>query len=94
VSVRQAIASNLAGNFVNHLSTQAQAELLQLRYIIQGIVLRTDTRLSPLSRSKEELDTSAIYKLLKARGYLLSLEEQNAASTLKRKNSVQSKPPP
>lgn len=27
-----------------------------------------DTRLSPLSRSKEKLDTSAIYKLLKARG--------------------------
>jgi hypothetical protein len=42
VYVRQAITSNLAGNFVNRLSTQAQTELLQLRSIIQGIVLSED----------------------------------------------------
>jgi hypothetical protein len=70
VSVHQAIRSNLAGNFVNRLSSQAQDELQQLNLITQGLVLSEDpdTRLSPLSRTKEKLDTSAIYKLLKARG--------------------------
>jgi hypothetical protein len=69
-SVHQAITSNLAGAFVNRMSAQARDELRQLTTITQGLTLsdETDTRLSPLSRTKEKLDSSAIYKLLKARG--------------------------
>jgi hypothetical protein len=69
-SVHQAITSNLAGAFVNRMSAQARDELRQLTTITQGLTLsdEPDTRLSPLSRTKEKLDSSAIYKLLKARG--------------------------
>jgi hypothetical protein len=69
-TVQQAIASNLQGASVNRLSPHAQQELQLLIGLIQQTTLSAlpDKRLSPLSRSPDKLDTSTIYKLLKARG--------------------------
>ena len=69
-TVQQAISTNLQGCFVNRLSTQAQHELQELNDILQQLQLsdQPDMRLSTFSRTKDKLDTSAIYRLLKARG--------------------------
>jgi len=70
-TVQQAINSNLHGCFVNRMSTQANDELRQLKVILQQTQLtdQPDTRLSAFSRTKDRLDTSAIYRLLKAQGH-------------------------
>ncbi|CAD6334964.1 unnamed protein product [Miscanthus lutarioriparius] len=70
-TVQQAINSNLHGCFVNRMSTQANDELQQLKVILQQTQLtdQPDTRLSAFSRTKDKLDTSAIYRLLKAQGH-------------------------
>ena len=69
-TVQQVITSNLQGCFVNRLSTQAQLELQQLNVILQQSQLseQPDTRLLAFSRTKDKLDTLAIYRLLKAQG--------------------------
>ena len=73
VSVSYAVNSNLQNAFVNKLTTQAAVELGQVQLIIQQTTLDVDsenTRQSPFSCGHGKLDTSAIYKLLKARGRL------------------------
>lgn len=52
------------------MSNQARQELLQLEEIVQQTLLtdKPDRRLSPFSRSPDRLDTSTIYRLLKAKG--------------------------
>jgi hypothetical protein len=69
-TVQQSITSNLHGAFVNRLSPQAQQELQLLTVIVQQTTLSTeqDLRLSPFSKSPDKLDSSTIYKLLKAKG--------------------------
>jgi hypothetical protein len=67
----QAITSNLQGCFINRMSSQAQVELQQLHVILQQHLLlsdQPDMRLSAFSRSRDKLDTLAIYRLLKAKG--------------------------
>jgi hypothetical protein len=51
-------------------TSQAQQELQELNVIIQQSTLsdQPDTRLSAFSRTRDKLDTSAIYRLLKAKG--------------------------
>ena len=70
VSVSYAVNSNLQNAFVNKLTTQAAVELgqVQLSYNKQRSidVDSEDTRQSPFSCGHGKLDTSAIYKLLKA----------------------------
>ena len=84
-TVQQAIASNLQGAFVNRLSPHAQQELQLLIGLIQQMTLSAlpDKRLSPFSRSPDKLDTSTIYKLLKARG-----QPNDPASTFIWKNAA------
>jgi len=84
-TVQQAISSNLQGCFVNRLSSQAQHELQQLNVILQQSQLsdQPDTRLSAFSRTKDKLDTSAIYRLLKAKG-----QENDATSSFIWKNAA------
>lgn len=84
-TVQQAIASNLHGAFVNRLSPHAQQELQLLIEIVQQTTLSAhpDRRLSPFSRSPDKLDTSTIYKLLKAKG-----QPDDPASTFIWKNAA------
>jgi len=70
-SVSQAIHFNLQNSFVTRLSTQAVLELDQVRSIIRQTALsesEEDQRQSPFSSGPGKIDTSAIYKLLNARG--------------------------
>lgn len=69
-TVEQAISSNLQGSFVNRLSPQAHEELSLVQDILQRTMLtdQPDVRTSPFARTRDKLDTSAIYRLLKAKG--------------------------
>jgi hypothetical protein len=69
-TVQQALGSNLHGAFVNRLSPQAQQELIALTEIVHLTCLNDepDKRLSQFSRTPDKLDTSTIYRLLKAKG--------------------------
>jgi hypothetical protein len=82
-TVQQVIDSNLQGYFVNRMSNEALLELQQLNAIIQDSQLsdQPDTRISVFSRTKDKLDTSAIYRLLKAKG-----QENDPTSTFIWKN--------
>lgn len=69
ISVRQAVHSGLEGAFVNRLSRQAHLELVELNEVLDSVELtdQPDRRLSPFSKTKDKLDTSVIYRMLKAR---------------------------
>jgi hypothetical protein len=84
-TVQQVIDSNLQGYFVNRMSNEALLELQQLNAIIQDSQLsdQPDTRISVFSRTKDKLDTSAIYRLLKAKG-----QENDPTSTFIWKNAA------
>lgn len=81
----RAISSTLQGAFVNRLSAQAQQELLQLNELVHETTLsdQPDKRLSPFSRTPDKLDTSTIYRLLRAKG-----QPKDPASTFIWKNTA------
>lgn len=83
--VQDAISDDLQGHFVNRMSPEALLELERVQRIMQETELseQPDTRLSVFSRSNEKLDTSAIYRLLKARG-----QHDDPASTFIWKNAA------
>jgi hypothetical protein len=69
VSVREAVLSNLHNAFVPRLSNQATVELQQINAIIEQTALSqgNDLRKSQFDCGHGKLDSSSIYKLLKAR---------------------------
>lgn len=68
-SVREAVLANLDNAFVPRISTQAASELQQIRIIIDLTVLShgNDRRKSQFDCGHGKLDSSSIYRLLKAR---------------------------
>lgn len=69
-TVQNAVTNGLQDSFVNRLSAQARHELSILNGLVQQTALsdQPDSRNSPFSRFKDKLDTTSIYRLLKARG--------------------------
>jgi len=68
-TVREAVLSNLDNAFVPRLSNQATVELQQINAIIEQTSLSqgNDLRKSHFDCGRGKLDSSSIYRLLKAR---------------------------
>lgn len=84
-TVKQAVISDLQGCFVNRLSAEAQLELYSTYVpLFSSNSSRTSQiKDSTFSRGNDKLDTSAIYRLLKAKG-----QENDPASSFIWRNAA------